>query len=212
MDSFQQQRDDMVKRQIAGRGVGDAAVLDAFRRVPRHEFVPTSDRALAYEDSPLPIGNDQTISQPYIVALMTELLKLRPTDRVLEIGTGSGYQTAILACLVQEVYTIEVIAALQEDAMSRLIKLGFQNIHYRVGDGYFGWPEVAPFNAILVAAASADVPEPLLNQLGEGGRMVLPVGRSSEYQTLKLIQREQGHFNVADCGDVRFVPFQHHNK
>lgn len=212
MDPFAQQRELMVERQLKQRGISDPIVLNAFRSVPRHEFVPSFDRELAYVDSPLPIGHEQTISQPYVVALMTELLKPKPSDRVLEIGTGSGYQSAILATIVKEVYTIEVIPELQEEARKHLDRLGLKNIHYKVGDGYFGWPDAAPFDAILVAAASADIPGPLMEQLGDNGRMVVPVGTSQGYQSLKLIQKEQTHFNVADCGDVRFVPFQHHDQ
>lgn len=212
MDSFAQQRELMVERQIRERGISDPLVLNAFRSVPRHEFVPSFENALAYEDSPLPIGYDQTISQPYVVALMTELLKPKPTDRILEIGTGSGYQCAILATIVKEVYTIEVISELQNTAKKHLEQLGLKNIHYQVGDGYFGWSEAAPFDGILVAAASADIPEPLLEQLGDNGRMVIPVGTSPGYQTLKLIQKEQTRFTITQQGDVRFVPFQHHDQ
>ncbi len=212
MDPFAQQRELMVERQISGRGVSNPLVLDAFLRVPRHEFVPSFDQDLAYVDSPLPISHGQTISQPYIVALMTELIVPSPDARILEIGTGSGYQSAILATIVREVYTIEVIPELQESAREHLDRLGFSNIHYKVGDGYFGWPEEAPFDGILVAAASADIPEPLLEQLVDGGRMIIPVGTAFDFQTLKLVRKKNLHFDVADCGDVCFVPFQHHDQ
>lgn len=212
MDSFTQQRELMVERQISGRGISNPFVINAFLNVPRHEFVPSFDQELAYVDSPLPIGYGQTISQPYIVALMTELLVPMPESRVLEIGTGSGYQAAILASIVREVYTIEVVPELQETAHADLDRLGYKNIQYKVGDGYFGWPEAAPFDGILVAAASADIPEPLLEQLVDGGRLIIPVGTSFDYQTLKLVRKKNHRFDIANCGDVRFVPFQHHDQ
>ena len=169
-------RENMVSRQLEspGRDLKDKRVLDSMRQVPRHEFVPPSQRRFAYEDTPLPIGHGQTISQPFIVAFMTEKLAVKPTDRVLEIGTGSGYQAAILAKLAKEVFTIEIVEALGREAGSTLQRLGFTNVHARVGDGYLGWPEAAPFDAIIVTCAPEKIPQPLVEQLKEGGRMIIP--------------------------------------
>jgi len=194
----------MVAEQIAPRGVNDQAVLAAMRKVPRHEFVPEGLRALAYDDGPAPIGYGQTISQPYIVALMTQLAAVRPRDRVLEIGTGSGYQTALLAELGAEVYSIEIIAPLAERAGQALARLGYGNVTIRAGDGYVGWPEAAPFDAIVVAAAPAYVPEPLKQQLKLGGRLVIPVG--TPYQELEVITRTPSGFSERSITAVRFVP------
>jgi protein-L-isoaspartate(D-aspartate) O-methyltransferase len=179
-------------------------VLEALRRVPRHELVPEGRRSLAYADSPLPIGNDQTISQPYIVALMTELLALEEGDKVLEVGTGSGYQAAVLAELAREVATIEIIPELAARAEKDLRRLGYENISFRTGDGYRGWPEKAPFDAIIVTAAPGHVPEPLKEQLAVGGRLVLPVGE--QYQVLLLIRRTRTGYETSEITGVRFVP------
>ena len=194
----------MVQTQIAARGVKDERVLAAMRQVPRHLFVPEEFRSQAYEDHPLPIGEGQTISQPYIVGLMTELLQVRPGDKVLEVGTGSGYQAAVLAAMGCQVYTIEIRPTLAAQARERLARLGYANVQVRVGDGYRGWPEAAPFAGIIVTAAPEKVPEPLLQQLAPCGRLVIPVG--SFYQQLKVITRENGGFAEKDVIPVRFVP------
>ena len=194
----------MVKEQIEARGVRDPRVLEAMRRVERHHFVPTEFQSEAYSDTPLPIGKGQTISQPYIVGYMTEQLKLRPQDKVLEIGTGSGYQTAILAELVADVYTIEIVESLAESARQTLEGLGYKNIHVRSGDGYRGWPEAAPFDAIIVTAAPDHIPQPLIDQLALGGRLVIPVGNA--LQEMKILTRgSQGVIEETTIG-VRFVP------
>lgn len=194
----------MVRDQIEARGVTDGRVLAAMRRVPRHEFVPPDLRPRAYEDSPLPIGYDQTISQPYIVALMTSLARPEPNDRVLEIGTGSGYQAAVLSSLVKEVYSIEIVEPLATRAAHDLKRLGYTNVRVRKGDGYQGWPEYAPFAAIVVTAAPPTVPEPLKQQLKVGGRLVVPVGNAA--QTLRVITRTADGFRERSVLPVRFVP------
>ncbi len=199
------EREHMVQADIQARGVEDESVLRAMRRVERHRFVPDSLQPLAYADHPLPIGEDQTISQPYIVALMTELLSLRPEDRVLEIGTGSGYQAAVLAEIAREVYTIEIIPSLAESAEKRLKELGYQNVWVRTGDGYLGWPEQAPFDAIIVTAAPDEIPKPLIDQLKVGGRMVIPVG-DFPAQTLYLIRKTESGIEKEEIIPVRFVP------
>lgn len=196
----------MVEYQIRARGVGDARVLEAMETVPRHEFVPEEYLQSAYSDGPLPIGYGQTISQPHIVAVMTELLELEPGDRVLEIGTGSGYQAAILAELVDEVYTMEIIPELAGSARECLEGLGYENIRFSNADGYFGWEEHAPYDAIIVTAAPDHVPQPLVQQLKEGGRMVIPVGPVGWYQTLWLITKEDGEAQYHNKGGVQFVP------
>jgi protein-L-isoaspartate(D-aspartate) O-methyltransferase len=201
---FKALREKMVESQIQARGVKDAKVLEAMRRVERHLFVPPQLRSQAYQDHPLPIGEGQTISQPYIVALMTELLELQGGERVLEIGTGSGYQAAILAEIAREVYTIEIIESLATSARKRLEELGYRNIQVRHGDGYKGWPEVAPFDAIIVTAAPDRIPPPLIDQLKEGGRMVIPVGVG--FQTLKKIVKREGKPIRRDILPVLFVP------
>jgi protein-L-isoaspartate(D-aspartate) O-methyltransferase len=197
----------MVDEQLRGphRGITDPRVLSAMRTVPRHEFVPAEWRDAAYEDRPLPIGHDQTISQPYIVAFMTEKLEPKPTDRVLEIGTGSGYQAAILAALVAEVYSIEIIEPLGRRAEADLQRLGCTNVHVRVGDGYAGWPEQAPFDKIIVTCAPEDVPQPLVDQLKEGGRMIIPVGGEA-VQTLILLRKQDHRLLRESVLPVRFVP------
>lgn len=194
----------MVETQIKSRGVKDERVLSAMRKVERHRFVPEPYVSLAYSDQPLPIGEGQTISQPYIVALMTELLELKGGEKVLEIGTGSGYQAAILAELAKEVYTIEIIETLATSAKRLLLELGYQNIQVRTGDGYLGWPEAAPFDAILVTCAPDHIPKPLIEQLKEGGRLVLPVGTHS--QELKKVVKRSGEMETKDIIPVIFVP------
>jgi protein-L-isoaspartate(D-aspartate) O-methyltransferase len=191
---------------IAGRL--DARVKDALARVPRHLFVAFAQLPYAYENRPLPIGHGQTISQPYIVAIMTEVLRLGKQDRVLEIGTGSGYQAAVLAELVQSVYTIEIVEPLAAEARERLARLGYRNVEVRTGDGYKGWPERAPFNAIMVTAGADEVPQPLLQQLKPGGRMVIPVGPAGGVQSLTLIEKQaDGSIRSRQILPVRFVPF-----
>ena len=197
-------RESMVERQIAVRGIRNHHVLEAMRKVPRHLFVPPEMQPYAYRDSPLPIGHEQTISQPYIVAFMTEALNLQPEDRVLEVGTGSGYQAAVLAVLVQEVYSIEIVESLAIEAAERLRRLGYNNITVRAGDGYRGWPDAAPFDAIILTAAPDHVPKPLLEQLAPGGRLILPVGEN--FQTLVRIQRTAKGFKRESLLPVRFVP------
>lgn len=200
-------RQHMVELQLksAGRDITHPGVLNAMGNVPRHEFVPESQREEAYTDRPLAIGHGQTISQPYVVAFMTEQLDPHPTDKVLEIGTGSGYQAAVLSALVAEVYTIEIVKPLAERAEAALKRLGYGNVRVRIGDGYRGWPEAAPFDAILVACAPDKVPEPLVNQLKEGGRMVIPVGPSFN-QMLYLLTKRGGKLEQVAVLPVRFVP------
>lgn len=200
-------REGMVARQIAARGVRDEAVLQAMRIVPRHRLVPEDVRPYAYDDTPLPIGLGQTISQPYIVALMTELARVKPGHRVLEVGTGSGYQAAVLAQMGAEVYTIEILEPLARRAERDLAELGYTNVCVRAGDGYLGWPEVAPFDAILVTAGATHIPKPLVEQLKVGGRMVIPVGETLHTQSLRLlIKNEDGTLDERDILPVRFVP------
>ena len=181
-------------------------VLAAIARVPRHRFVPPEFQEQAYEDRPLPIGHGQTISQPYVVALMTELLELSPEAKVLEVGTGCGYQTAILAELAKDVYTVEVIAELSEAAQRRLTGLGYTNVHFRVGDGWEGWSEAAPFDGIIVTAAASTWPEPLVAQLAEGGKLVIPVGPAGWDQELWQVTKREGQLSKRRIGPVRFVP------
>jgi protein-L-isoaspartate(D-aspartate) O-methyltransferase len=199
------ERERMVREQIVARGVGDERVLAAMRKVPREQFVPEQFRGASYIDGPLPIGYDQTISQPYIVAFMTEQLKPTAKDRVLEIGTGSGYQAAILAELVAEVYSIEIVEQLGQSAGAALQRLGYKNVEIKVGDGYQGWPEHAPFDAIIVTCAPDHAPQPLIDQLKEGGRMIIPVGPRLAQQ-LYLMEKQSGHLRQAAVMDVRFVP------
>jgi len=197
-------RESMVNLQIQARGVKDEKVLQAMRKVPRHFFVPDELKSYAYADEPLPIGEGQTISQPYIVAYMTEALELQGRERVLEVGTGSGYQTAVLAEIVKEVYTIEVISTLSLRAQERLHRLGYENIRFKVGDGTFGWQDNAPYDAIIVTAAAPAVPKKLQEQLCSGGRMILPVGEG--FQELVVVVREKEHFKKKKLLPVRFVP------
>ncbi len=203
-DEYTAIRERLVSQQIARRGVSDKLVLAAMRRVPRHKFVPENMKPRAYEDNPLPIGEDQTISQPYIVALMTELLKLKGGEKVLEIGTGSGYQAAILAEIAGEVYTIEIVESLAATADERLKNLGYKNITVRFGDGYKGWKEHAPFDAVIVTAAPDHIPQPLVDQLKVGGRMVIPVG--DLFQELKLLTKTEDGVKEKSIIPVRFVP------
>ncbi len=195
----------MVDVDLRGRDIKDPNVLAVMLKVPRHEFVTGSYKNRAYADFPLPIGKDQTISQPYIVALMTQSARLQPEDRVLEIGTGSGYQAAVLAELVKEVYTIEIIEALANDARSDLKRLGYENVKVKHGDGYQGWEEFAPFDAILLTAAAPEIPQPLIDQLKEGGRMVLPL-EGMLFQDLVRITKEKGGLKREKITGVRFVP------
>ncbi len=201
---FKAMRERMVETQIKARGVKDPRVLSALLKVERHLFVPEEFHSSAYSDQPLPIGEGQTISQPYIVALMTELLELKGDEKVLEIGTGSGYQAAILAEVAKEVYSIEIIESLATSAKKLLQELGYKNIHIKAGDGYLGWPEVAPFDAIIVTCAPDHIPKPLIEQLKEGGRMVLPVGTYS--QELKKIVKRSGKIETTNVLPVIFVP------
>lgn len=196
----------MVKHQLAAGGITNADVLQAMREVPRHEFVPAALRAYAYVDGPLPIGHGQTISQPFIVAFMTQALDLSKDDIVLEVGTGSGYQAAILGKLAKAVYSIEIVAPLAESAKAVLSRLGFENVHVKAGDGYLGWPEKAPFDAIIVTCAPEHVPDPLVSQLKEGGRLVIPVGEAGGIQQLVLLKKEGGKISKEEMLDVRFVP------
>jgi protein-L-isoaspartate(D-aspartate) O-methyltransferase len=186
----------------------DPRVTEALARVPRHRFVPPAQQPYAYENRPLPIGHEQTISQPYIVALMTDLLKVGRQDRVLEVGTGSGYQAAVLAELVRSVYTIEIVKPLAAEARERLARLGYRNVEVRAGDGYQGWEEHAPFDAIMVTAGAREVPPPLVHQLKPGGRMVIPVGPAQSVQYLTLIEKQaDGSVRSSRVAPVRFVPF-----
>lgn len=202
---FAAERQKMVEEQLKPRGIHDERVLAAMSKLPREEFVPQNMRTQSYADNALPIGHDQTISQPFIVAYMTEQLRLQPTDRVLEIGTGSGYQAAILAELAKDVYTIEIIEPLAKDASARLARLVYKNAHVKVGDGYRGWPEVAPFDAIIVTCAPDKVPQPLTEQLKEGGRMIIPVGSGLDQQ-LFLLEKKEGQMAERAILPVRFVP------
>lgn len=201
------ERERMVEDQLVSRDIHDRSTLDAMRRVPRHLFVPEEVRRHAYDDTPLPIGHGQTISQPYIVAFMTQTARLRPDSRVLEIGTGSGYQAAVLAEITREVYSIEIVQPLGERAADTLKELGYDSVQLRIGDGYQGWPEAAPFDAILVTAGAEDVPPQLIEQLKEGGRMIIPVGPTHATQYLKLLTKRKGKIRTETLMPVRFVPF-----
>ena len=206
-DAFRQARLAMVADQVAARGVKDPRVLDAMRAVPRHEFVPLTLRDDAYVDSPLPIGHGQTISQPYIVALMTELARPSPADRVLEVGTGSGYQAAVISRLVSRVFTVELVDPLAQSASAVLRRLGYSNVTVRSGDGYLGWPDEAPFDIVLVTAAPEQVPAALVAQLKPGGRLIVPVGRAWDVQDLQLIEKDAGgKVKTRSVIPVRFVP------
>jgi len=207
MTDYSRLRERMVQRQIAGRGVRSEKVLDAMRKVPRERFLPNGQAAWAYDDAPLPIGDGQTISQPYIVAYMTEALLLEGGEKVLEIGTGSGYAAAVLAEIAADVYTIERIDGLAIMARIVLDKLGYQNVHVRQGDGTLGWPEHAPFDAIVVTAGGPDVPDPLKRQLKIGGRLVMPIGKTTWFQELVRVTRiTEADFDTEYLVPVRFVP------
>jgi protein-L-isoaspartate(D-aspartate) O-methyltransferase len=205
VSDFAAQRQRMVQEQLMPRGIREASVLAAMAKVPREEFIPADSRSASYEDGPLPIGYGQTISQPYIVAFMTEQLRPKPSDRLLEVGTGSGYQAAILAELVADVYTIEIIEPLAKNAEATLQRLGYKNVHVKVGDGYSGWPEYAPFDAIIVTCAPDHVPQQLTDQLKDGGRMVIPVGERFAQQ-LYLLEKQNGRLRESAVLPVRFVP------
>jgi len=207
-DNYGKQRGKMVSDQIEERGISNSAVLAALRKTPRHLFVPESQVSSAYEDRPLPIGHGQTISQPYIVAYMTDVIKPSKNHRVLEVGTGSGYQAAILGEIVSEVYTIEIIRDLGAAAEKRLQKLNYENVHVKVADGFYGWKEHAPFDAIVVTAAAEHIPPPLLEQLKEGGRMIIPVGTPFMVQQLMLVEKTKGgKVKSTSLMPVKFVPF-----
>ncbi|HUI45852.1 MAG TPA: protein-L-isoaspartate(D-aspartate) O-methyltransferase [Nitrospirota bacterium] len=203
--NFEKERLRMVEEQIEARGIRDERVLTAMRKVPRHEFLPEAIRGMAYQDSALPVGEAQTISQPYMVGLMTELLDLKGTERVLEIGTGSGYQAAVLAELCDKVYTVERIKVLADRARLNFDRLGYQGVAIKVYDGTYGWREMAPFDAILVTAGSPDIPAPLVEQLKEGGRMVIPVGERFGQTLLKIVKTPQGPVTERSIPCV-FVP------
>lgn len=205
-NDYSRLREDMVRQQIMARGVADPEVLEAMRKVPRHLFVPENYRDFSYRDHPLPIGQGQTISQPYVVAFMTEALDLKSTDRVLEIGTGSGYQAAVVAEIVKEVYTIEIIEELGKRARRTLEMLGYKNIRVKIGDGYKGWPEKGPFDAVIVTCAPERIPEALIEQLSDGGRMIVPVGRAGAVQRLVRAVKKKGKLETKEVMPVRFVP------
>lgn len=204
-DVYAQRRREMVQNQLRARDITDQRVLEVMARVPRHRFVPEDQQRRAYNDHPLPIGHGQTISQPYIVALMTQLAVPKPGDRALDVGTGSGYQAAVLAELCKEVFSIEIVEPLAEQAKKRLAELGYKNIHVRAGDGYRGWPEQAPFDVIIVAAAPSHVPQPLVEQLAPGGRLVLPVGGYPQQLTL-ITKGADGSIRRRVIAPVLFVP------
>ena len=205
-DPFKNAREKMVKHDLKGRDINDKKVLSVMGKVKRHLFVEKSLWNVAYNDYPLSIDEGQTISQPYIVALMTQCLNLKPTDNVLEIGTGSGYQAAVLAELVDQVYSIEIGEKLAKEASLRLKELGYQNVKVKQGDGYFGWPSYAPFDAIIITCAANQIPPPLTKQLKEGGRLIIPLGSTLFHQTLTLITKVKGELEVKHISGVRFVP------
>jgi len=205
-DVYEKKRQIMVEKDIRRRGITDKKVLDVMGKTLRHLFVEEHLRDAAYEDYPLPIDEGQTISQPYVVALMTEALRLKPSDRVLEIGTGSGYQAAILAEIAKEVYTIEIRKGLADKAEKRLKEMGYKNVKVKYGDGYFGWEEYTPFDAIIITAAANHIPPPLIKQLKEGGRLIIPLGSTVYSQTLILAIKKKGELNLQEITSVRFVP------
>ena len=205
-DPFKNAREKMVKHDLKGRDINDKKVLSVMGKVKRHLFVEKSLWNVAYNDYPLSIDEGQTISQPYIVALMTQCLNLKPTDNVLEIGTGSGYQAAVLAELVDQVYSIEIEEKLAKEASLRLKELGYQNVKVKQGDGYFGWPSYAPFDAIIITCAANQIPPPLTKQLKEGGRLIIPLDNTLFHQTLTLITKVKGELEVKHISGVRFVP------
>ena len=210
-DTYQEQRNSMVASQLENRNIRDESTLQAMRKVPRHRFVPKEQQRYAYEDRPLPIGYGQTISQPYMVAFMTEVIKLQKDFKVLEIGTGSGYQAAVLAEIVDKVYTVEIVPELANQAEKRFEELGYSNVKTIDADGYFGWEEFAPFDAIVVTAAAEFIPPPLISQLKEGGKMVIPVGSPFLVQTLMLVEKKKGKTTTKSLFPVRFVPFTRGN-
>ncbi len=205
--SATERRQQMVEQQLAGRDITDKATLRAMAKIPREAFVPLSQRPFAYEDRPLPIGDGQTISQPYMVAFMTQALRLRPTDRVLEIGTGSGYQAAVLSQIVDTVYTVEIIPSLANRASRTLKQINIENVQVRTGDGYFGWNEKAPFDAIIVTAGAESIPPILVDQLAEDGVMVIPVGPHRGVRQLIRLTKKKGRIRTRSLMEVRFVPF-----
>lgn len=209
---FKAQREHMVKVQLRNRDITDKATLEAMLKVPRHQFVPQNLQEVAYTDGPLPIGEGQTISQPYIVAYMTQVLELQPGHKVLEIGTGSGYQAAVLGEIVDSVYTMEIVQKLGHSARKRLKKLRYNNIQVRIGDGYHGWSEKAPFDGIMVTAGAEQVPPKLLEQLEEGGRMIIPIGPHQGIRQLVLITKKKGKIKRKNVMAVRFVPFTRKEK
>lgn len=206
-EAYRIERERMVNEQIFSRGIRHKPTIDAMRKIPRHQFVPQSQTSNAYRDSPLPIGYGQTISQPYIVAYMTEIVNPGPDHIVLEIGTGSGYQAAILSQIVSKVYTVEIIPELAENSAKLFDKLNYKNIHIRCGDGYDGWEDAGPFDAIIVTAAAEFIPPPLLSQLKEGGKMIIPVGTPFVVQQLTLVEKINGKILTKNMMPVRFVPF-----
>ena len=206
-DEHKEKRDRMVNHQIRDRGISHAAVLRAMREVKRHEFVPPDQRENAYDDRPLPIGYGQTISQPYIVGYMTEVIKPRAEFKVLEIGTGSGYQAAVLGEIVSEVYTVEIVPELGNAAIARLKTLGYKNVHVKIGDGYHGWQEHAPYDAIVVTAAAEFIPPPLIEQLKDKGKIIIPVGSPFMTQMLMLVEKKGGKTTSKSLFPVVFVPF-----
>ena len=204
---YQAQRSIMVETQLKARDIYDRATLDAMLSVPREQFVPRDVRMYSYSDGPLPIGEGQTISQPYIVAYMTQSLRLKPHHKVLEVGTGSGYQAAVLAEIVDSVYTIEIVEKLGVKARNLLKALGYRNIEVKVGDGYHGWPEKGPFDAIIVTAGAESIPQPLIEQLSDGGRMIIPVGPHGGVRQLLRVDKKDGKIRKKEVMAVRFVPF-----
>jgi len=200
-------RENMVEKQLKNRGITDKATLMAMSKVPRHEFVPERYKREAYDDGPLPIGEAQTISQPYIVAFMTQSLNLKPSDKVLEIGTGSGYQAAVLAEIVDSVYTIEIVERLGLRAKEKLFELGYANVNVKIGDGYHGWPEKGPFDAVIVTAGAKSIPPALIEQLKNGGRLIIPQGNTTSVQELVLVTKAKDKIKTKKLLPVRFVPF-----
>lgn len=206
LGAFARERRQMVERDLEGRGITAPRVIEAMSTVPRHLFVAESYRSLAYGDHPLPIGAGQTISQPYLVGLMTQLLELKGEERVLEVGTGSGYQAAVLSHMAKEVYSIEIIPALAKGARERLARLGYKNVHVKTGDGFFGWEEKGPFDAIVVTASATKIPDPLWSQLREGGRLVIPLGMTRRSQQLVRARKVHGRPRLETVTGVLFVP------
>jgi protein-L-isoaspartate(D-aspartate) O-methyltransferase len=204
--TFAAARRRMVEKDLKGRDIADSKVLEIMGRVPRHLFVEKSQQHRAYADRPLPIGEGQTISQPYIVALMTQILQIKPGEKVLEIGTGSGYQAAILAELTDQVFSIEIKEKLAQIASQRLKELGYDRVRVKHGDGYLGWPEFSPFDAIIITCAVSPIPPPLISQLKEGGRLVVPMGRPNQFQTLSLVTKKGGQIHAQELIGVAFVP------